>query len=220
MKDFHPVGGGIAARPTDIAFPSLTRIRQVLADHRPVTAPVSGRKRAAVAMLLHQRPTGPEMLFIERASDPRDPWSGNLAFPGGRIDPQDADARAAAERETREEIGFDLSAAEYLGRLDDIRGAYLPVQIACFVYLLPQLQPPTLNEEVETLFWFPCRELLNPERHGEFSLLWGDRPRSVRGIDLLGPGRPILWGITYRLVVQFLVLIGCLGTECLQVIDD
>jgi len=200
-------------------FPSAAEIRRVLAAHQPDVRPLPGRKQAAVAMLLQPGDDGLEMLFIERASDPRDPWSGNLAFPGGRIDPQDADARAAAERETREEIGFDLATADCLGRLDDIRGAYLPVQVACFVYLLPRPQPPSLNDEVASLFWFPCSELLSPQRHGTFTLQWGDRPRSVRGIDLLGPGRPILWGITYRMVVQFLVLAGCLGPGCLPALD-
>ncbi|GAB4175140.1 MAG: CoA pyrophosphatase [Geothermobacteraceae bacterium] len=200
-------------------LPDLAAIRAALGRHRPVTDPIPGRKRAAVAMLLRGS-DHLEMLFIERSRDPRDPWSGNLAFPGGRIDPEDTDERAAAERETREEVGLDLAGADCLGRLDDIRGAYLPVQIACFVYHLSSPQEPVINHEVSDLFWFPASELLNPRRHGHFELLWAGKKRTVRAIDLLGSGRPVLWGITYRLVTQFMVLHGCLPDSFLEILDD
>jgi 8-oxo-dGTP pyrophosphatase MutT (NUDIX family) len=202
------------------AFLTLDQIRQPLSGHQPETTKIDHKQQAAVAMILHPADDGLQMLFIERSRHPGDPWSGNLAFPGGRVDPGDADARAAAERETDEELGLDLKSAELLGRLDDITGAYLPVQIACFVYLLtdlPQLRP---NEEVTDTFWFPCDELLNGHLHGEVSLHWQGKLRTVQAIDLLGPGRPVLWGITYRLVTQLLVLLGCWEKERLGIIDD
>lgn len=51
----------------------------------------------------------PEVLFIKRASRVGDRWTGHVAFPGGRRDPEDADDFAAAVRETSEEVGIDLS---------------------------------------------------------------------------------------------------------------
>jgi 8-oxo-dGTP pyrophosphatase MutT (NUDIX family) len=51
----------------------------------------------------------PEILFIKRAQNKRDKWSGNIAFPGGRRDADDADDCAAAVRETWEEVGIDIS---------------------------------------------------------------------------------------------------------------
>lgn len=173
-----------------------------------------------MALLLCEQADGVQMFFIERASHPQDPWSGNLAFPGGRVDPEDIDEQATAERETWEEIGLKLQRDWCLGRLDDIHGAYLPVQIACFVYQVPMLPELNPNEEVTDCFWFPCDDLLDAHRHGEVSLHWQSKMRTVQAIDLLGPGRPILWGITYRLVSQLLVQLGCWESDRLAIIDD
>ena len=78
------------------------------------------KTRAAVAVVLGPTPEGLQLLFIERAQHPDDPWSGHIAFPGGRIEADDPSPRAAAERETLEEVGLDLSNAEYWGRVDDL----------------------------------------------------------------------------------------------------
>jgi len=188
----------------------IDRIRQTLAVRTPKLAAVSERGRAAVALILRSTGEDLEILFIERAHHPQDPWSGNIAFPGGRIDPGDDGARSAAERETLEEIGVALSATEYLGQLDDIVGAYLPVQVSCFVYLLSSETDfaTDLNHEVSDLFFFPLSELRNPDRHRRTGVRWDQGIRQAASINLLGPGRPLLWGITYRLVCQFLDLIG------------
>ena len=52
----------------------------------------------------------PEVLFIKRAGRAGDRWSGHTALPGGKRDPQDVDDLAAAIRETKEEVGLDLTA--------------------------------------------------------------------------------------------------------------
>jgi len=72
-------------------MPSIAEIRRRLEAHRPITHPVLGRRQAAVAMILRDAGPVPEVLFIERASHPGDPWSGHMAFPGGRVDPGDSD---------------------------------------------------------------------------------------------------------------------------------
>ena len=78
--------------------------------------------RAAVALILREGARGLEILFIRRAEHPHDPWSGQMAFPGGRAEPGEEDLRATAVRETAEEIGVDLeTAAQCLGILDEVR---------------------------------------------------------------------------------------------------
>ena len=68
----------------------------------------------------------PEILFIRRAARQGDRWTGHVAFPGGKRDPDDASDRAAAERETREEVGLDLATTAG-GRVCYVGG--LPQQI-------------------------------------------------------------------------------------------
>ncbi len=92
-------------------------------------------------MLLREAPAAPEMLFIERALCPGDPWSGDLGFPGGKMEPEDGHPRQAAEREVLEEIGLSLAGARFLGRLDDITGDRLPIIVSCFVYALGNPPP-------------------------------------------------------------------------------
>src|SRR5574341_145553 len=64
--------------------------------------------RAAVAVVLRDGNPAIEILFIRRAEHPDDPWSGQMAFPGGRAEPGETDLLETAIRETAEEIGIDL----------------------------------------------------------------------------------------------------------------
>lgn len=183
---------------------TLTAIRQTFASRAPQTLPAEDRKQAAVALILCGGDRELELLFIRRAQHDGDPWSGDLAFPGGKVNAEDGGPRQAAERETREELALDLTAAEYLGRLDDILGDFLPILISCFVYHLPQTQPMTCNHEVREVHWLPLSLVADRARWREATFSYRGEERAHPTIDLLGPGHPPLWGITYRLLTQFL----------------
>ena len=103
-------------------MPSLQQIRSHLARAEPVVIDPAGRATASVAVVLREQGPGAELLFIERAKHEGDPWSGQMAFPGGRVDAGDTSERHTAQRETFEEVGLSLQEAEYLGRLDDQEG--------------------------------------------------------------------------------------------------
>ena len=111
---------------------TLCDIERVLAGHEPVHLGCNSVTPAAVALILRQDASGLQALFIERAAHDNDPWSGNVGFPGGKIEKDDGSPQLAAERETLEEIGLDLRTAQYLGRLSDIAGAHLPVKDIVF----------------------------------------------------------------------------------------
>lgn len=181
---------------------SLTAIRQALTAYRPRLL-TADRPHAAVALLLAESRPAVDALFIVRARHDGDPWSGDIGFPGGRVTPGDHQPRRTAERETAEELTLDLAAVDYLGRLDDLYGATLPIMVSCFVYAAgsrPHLVP---NHEVEATFWIPLDRLLDPSRHRQESFDYRGHPTTQPVADLLGPGQPLLWGITYRLLRNF-----------------
>lgn len=186
----------------------VSRVRSVLSRHRPVLLPVDEVRHAAVAMVLVDGPAGAQVLFIERARHADDPWSGHMAFPGGRVDPGDADGRAAAERETLEEVGLSLADAELLGRLDDKQGnpvTHPALVISAFVYHLPEPGVLRINHEVEEAFWFPLHGLLDRARHVHY------RARGeleFPGILVGEPDRHVVWGLTYSFLESFFRVLG------------
>ena len=189
---------------------TVDSFRAALGNHHPNLLPdVEGQTRAAVAAVLRPGKDGAEFLFIHRAEDPRDPWSGHMAFPGGRVDPGDADPLAAAVRETMEEVGLDLpSVAEQIGRLSDVaaigRGRPMNMVIVPFVFVSDSVPPLTTNHEVAAAVWVPAsfladhrnRESMEYQRGG-FSLeLPCYRYRDRR-----------IWGLTLGMVDELLSLV-------------
>lgn len=201
MTDSRPQG--------DRGLPfSLADLRRALGSRAPILLDAGPRTRAAVALVACEGEAGAEVLFIQRSEHDRDPWSGHLAFPGGRVEPGDPGPKEAAVRETREELGLDLADAEPLGRLDDLPAAHLPVLVSCFVFALGGRPPLSPNPaEVRHAFWFPLGDLLDPGRRREKTYLFAGREARYPAIRLLD-GRPLLWGITYRLVAQLVALLG------------
>lgn len=194
------------------------RISELLAGRRSdSTADFSDRTHAAVAMILHQAAHDVEILFIQRAAHDLDPWSGHIAFPGGKLEVGEQECQAA-RRETREEIGFDLETVRYLGRLSDIAGTNLPVRVSCCLFGVDRLCfSPVLNEEVRDLFWVTLTDLRDRDRHVQSRVAFDDKCFDVPAIKLPVDDKPLLWGITYRLVMQFLTLLennNAIDDEC------
>ena len=178
------------------------QITQLLRCAEPLQLQVADRKPAAVALILRQNVSGLELFFIHRAHHPNDPWSGNIGFPGGGVEEQDASLRHTAERETLEEVGLDLSCASCLGRLSDIVGHNLPVRVSCYVYGLHQDQQPVFSSEVQDAFWIGMERLFAEEYQVVEQVCFDGRYFEVPAIRI-HPQKPVLWGITYRLVSQF-----------------
>lgn len=186
----------------------FSKIQAGLVAHSPLVLDADDKKKAAVAVVLNVCGDGLRLLFIERAAHPKDPWSGHIAFPGGTIEVTDRDLKHTAERETMEELGLDLSVADYLGRLDDVTGATLPVQVSGFVYGVYGEVVLCPNDEVCEAFWTPFSHLMDLDRRCVLQLKNWQPLREAPAIDLLGAGRPVLWGLTYRLVAQLLGFVG------------
>jgi 8-oxo-dGTP pyrophosphatase MutT (NUDIX family) len=180
-------------------------------------AQTDDRTRAAVAMIMHQGADDVEILFIQRAAHDLDPWSGHIAFPGGKLEEGELEYQAAC-RETVEEVGIDLEQGRYLGRLSDIVGTNLPVRVSCCLFEIDRMKcNPVLNEEVRDMFWVTLSDLRDAGRHQQSSVAFGEKSFEVPAIRLPVDNKPVLWGITYRLVMQFLALLenDCIaGSDC------
>ncbi len=180
------------------------RLRQALADPEPgsETPVLPGERRAAIALILLENNAMLELLLIERATRRGDPWSGQMALPGGHEEPEDADLSATAERETFEEVGLDLRrTAERLGRLSvrsPARGT--PIAVLPVVYLLDARPTLTLSEEVRQAIWVPADPLARGERRTVFSVSQAGQKLNFPAWDV--DGHPV-WGLTYRVLDEF-----------------
>ena len=163
--------------------------------------PDASLKRAAVAVVLREGDAGLEILFIRRAEHPHDPWSGQMAFPGGRFEPGDADLVATAVRETAEEIGLDLGAAgECLGALDEVRAMArlrpMNLAIAPFVFRLRQDAPLRLSDEVTSAHWLSLGELLSSRFRSTHEY---EHQGSRLQFPCIVYDGLVIWGLTYRM---------------------
>jgi 8-oxo-dGTP pyrophosphatase MutT (NUDIX family) len=191
--------------------PRLRALRARLRGRRRTTFPSApGVRRAAVALVVRADPADLELLLIQRAMRPGDPWSGHMALPGGKQDAVDPDLRATAIRETREEVAVDLrSCGLELGPLDDVHTLGVPVPplaISPYVFAVPSGTPARPNMEVEAALWIRIGDLAHPGARAEY-LHAMDAERSIRFPALRHEGR-IIWGLTYRMLTQFLEIAG------------
>jgi 8-oxo-dGTP pyrophosphatase MutT (NUDIX family) len=163
--------------------------------------------RAAVAAILREGPEGAEVFFIRRAESPRDPWSGHIAFPGGRHEPEDPTLLTTAIRETREEVGLDLSRAQLVARLPDvpafIRSKRGRLVVTPFVFAMREHVAPTLNYEVAGTLWVPLSRFVRGEGKGTYAFTWEDKPYELPCYRL-EPDQHVLWGMTHRMLESML----------------
>jgi 8-oxo-dGTP pyrophosphatase MutT (NUDIX family) len=191
----------------------FARIQQVLTLRGPRRVPrMAHYVETAVAVVL--RPAADlEVLFIRRSEREGDPWSGHVAFPGGRRSASDPDLLATAHRETAEETGLELpSSGTVLGALDEVEPVsprLPPVLIAPFVMAVSAEAMVTPDpREVTSAAWVPLSALRDRGSISELRLRRG-------GADVIFPslvwGEYVIWGLTHRIVGQFLEVIEASG---------
>jgi 8-oxo-dGTP pyrophosphatase MutT (NUDIX family) len=182
----------------------LQKIACRVEEHSPHIIDASGNHQASVALILRGSNTGPQMFFIERAANKRDPWSGQIAFAGGNKELSDGGVLFTSIRETGEEVGLYLGQEECVGRLDDQQGQSnyraLPLVISCFVFSMSADQLSENNEEVADSFWIDLSHLTDSKNRIEYKTPYSEDP--YPGVQL--DSRRVLWGLTFRFVESFL----------------
>lgn len=185
----------------------LTSIGDFLQRYRPRRIEEPGVMRAAVAIVLAPGSSeDPELLLIKRAEREEDPWSGQMALPGGRQEPRDQSLLQTACRETCEETGIELTPDRLFGELDDLhpRTRVLPpIVVRPFVFSLP-LQPTVKTSDEVTLYlWVPLAELRASARRSSVTVR-GER-RDVASYVI---GSHVVWGMTEHIIKPIIELAG------------
>jgi len=184
---------------------TLEHIRHHLQQLSPQRIRERGTIEAAVAIVLVELDaTGPELLLIKRAEHERDPWSGQMALPGGRREPLDQDLLQTARRETMEETGIQLESKELLGELDDLhpRTRVLPpIVVRPFVFGLQYRPEIKVSEEVHLHLWVSLSELRNAGRQSRITL----RGQAVE-VPSYVVSTHVVWGMTERIIKPLIEL--------------
>ena len=167
-----------------------------LADLLP---PAAALRPAAVLVALIERADGPRVLLTRHTEALRH-HAGQISFPGGSIDPGDADPVAAALREADEEVGLASALSRPLGYLDPfvtITGFHVfPVVATVSRAYVPRLDPSEVAEAIEV----PLGFLLDPGNVHELELDWQGRRRRL--LEYRYQGHRI-WGATAAMLVNF-----------------
>jgi 8-oxo-dGTP pyrophosphatase MutT (NUDIX family) len=195
-----------------VAHPHIDAVSRALAGGggRRLPPPARVRDRAGVALVLAGEPDDLRLCFIRRVQREGDPWSGQMAFPGGRACADDPTPRDAAEREVLEEVGIDLRRASFLGALDEVplrRVVKTDAVLSPFVYAWvgprPELVPDA--REVAAAFWTPLADLWHPGNRTIVRWVHDDVPMRFPGI---AHGDDVIWGLTYRVLESFAQRVG------------
>lgn len=189
----------------------IDHISNRLLEHEPIRYPRGKTTRhAAVAAILKPGVEHTEALFILRAPKEGDPWSGQMAFPGGHVEDSDASSLAAAIRETQEEIGLDLNThGRHLGRLDEVkanpRGRKIDMVVTPHVFLLenPNVEFSP-NYEVADVLWGSLNDMYHGRAETETQFAMNDVVQSFPGYAV---GGQVVWGLTMRMLDHVFTLV-------------
>jgi 8-oxo-dGTP pyrophosphatase MutT (NUDIX family) len=176
-------------------------VKTIVGGLRAAEPKVGDRRLAAVSVILNDSES-PRVLLIKRAERTGDPWSGQIAFPGGKMQPGDRTARDTATRETLEEVRVDLDeAAEFLGYGELTTTHTGTMEVVPAVFMLKKEVTVKPNEEVASYRWVQLDQLLS------------EGTRTVHRIEFGGDAREMpaslvdgyeVWGLTHRILHSLL----------------
>jgi 8-oxo-dGTP pyrophosphatase MutT (NUDIX family) len=155
---------------------------------------------AAVAILMRAVDDDLEVFLVKRAEVEGDPWSGDMAFPGGKKTAQDNGVVDTAVREVMEETGINLRGLEPLGYLEPlfswVRNTF---SVQPILYLFEGDPPITLNYELTKYMWTPMNDLREYKSRAV-----------VKGFDspIYRIGDDVVWGLTYRMLERLMEALG------------
>jgi 8-oxo-dGTP pyrophosphatase MutT (NUDIX family) len=189
----------------------IEAVKEKLIEFSPSRHPERKQtKRSAVTIVLHDIDGELSVLMIERAKSEGDPWSGHMAFPGGRVDPSDAHSYDAALRECEEEVGLKLlDFGALIGRLSELpthwrKDVRDKMYVTPFVFQLNSLPELTLNYEVADTVWIPLRYLADEVNRQTFT--WSNDEVSFELPCYHYQGKKV-WGLSLAMLDELMAAI-------------
>jgi len=189
-------------RTFDEIFVTMIEVLQTIRRKVNANEPPSGRpNRASVAVALKDAEK-PRLLLIKRADRADDPWSGQIALPGGRAQEGDLTLRDTAIRETLEEVGIDLKKdASFVGYATPFMTHTGSMEVFPAVFLLKKDVDVRPNEEVSSFRWIELEKLMSKESKSTLRVNEGER--SIETPAILVDGYSV-WGLTHRIITFLL----------------
>lgn len=155
--------------------------------------------KAAVAILVKPSNGDLEFFLVKRAEVDNDPWSGDMAFPGGKKNPQDATLVDTAVREVLEETSIDLRDKEAIGFMEPVYSAVRQnLAVQPVIYLFENYPDIKLNYELTKYVWTPLSVIRNGKTNAVIKG-WEGPVYQIQG--------ETVWGLTYRMLEKLLELL-------------
>lgn len=174
---------------------SLLQLRKVIDIFNKKALNITDSADAAVAMLLKEDNKILQIFLVKRSPLQADPWSGHMAFPGGRRNPSDTNLKDTVMRETLEETRINLEKCRLLGTLSPINSEFISgIRVLPFIFVCEESQEIELNYELSSYYWIPLDKL----KDSICSIQIGNRNMPAYII-----GDEVIWGLTYRMLEAF-----------------
>ena len=173
----------------------LLQLRKVIDIFNKKASNITDSADAAVAMILKEDNNILQIFLVKRSPRQADPWSGHMAFPGGRRNPFDTNLKDTVMRETLEETKINLEKCRLLGTLSPINSEFTPrMRVLPFVFVCEESQEIELNYELSSYYWIPLDKL----KDSTCNIQIGNRNMPAYII-----GNEAVWGLTYRMLEAF-----------------
>ncbi len=180
------------------------RLRQVLDEYAPSALPLEGMRPAAVLVTLFSK-GGRDHLLFTRRTEHLPHHRGEISFPGGGQDPEDADLLQTALRESDEELGIRPEDVQLFGRLDDVISIH-GYRVTPFVGEIAYPYRFEVNRhEIDAVLELPLEDFFDPQVYRVEDWSWEGRLHPVRFYSVLGEE---VWGMTAEIVHRFLALLA------------
>jgi 8-oxo-dGTP pyrophosphatase MutT (NUDIX family) len=164
-----------------------------------------GVKQAAVAVVVYSAPAaGPRVLLMKRVERDGDPWSGHISLPGGGYQASDGDLRVTAIRESREELGVELTSARLLGNLPAMHPRSTgpkAIEVTPFVFVTDVALEPVCGPEALAAFWLPIELAVSGALDGSYQI-----PSTQLTFPSWTYEGYVIWGLTRRILDDLIAL--------------